>query len=91
MDSTRHLSPGRDGKLARARRDLEIPTLPTLAGRNRRKIARRALEAAKSAATTWLLLDPPARTPLDEELDERGGRNPKPRPIRIEVLLVADA
>ena len=41
-------------------RDLDIQTLPIVAGQKPEQIARRALEAGRSAATTWCCSTPPA-------------------------------
>ncbi|MFL6791266.1 MAG: signal recognition particle protein, partial [Bradyrhizobium sp.] len=77
-------------QLAVLGRDLEIPTLPIVAGQKPQQIARRALEAAKLGGYDVLLLDTAGRTTLDEEMmteaaEIKTAANPH------EVLLVADS
>src|SRR5213596_3858737 len=71
-------------------RDLDIPTLPIVAGQKPAQIAKRALEAAKLGGYDVVLLDTAGRTTLDEEMmaeaaEIKTAANPH------EVLLVADA
>jgi len=47
-------------QLAVLGRDLDIPTLPIVAGQKPAQIAKRALELQNSAATTWCCSIPPA-------------------------------
>src|ERR1051325_3747424 len=77
-------------QLAVLGRDLDIPTLPIVAGQKPAQIARRALEAAKLGGYDVVLLDTAGRTTLDEEMmteaaEIKAAANPH------EVLLVADA
>src|SRR5471030_2138309 len=77
-------------QLAVLGRDLDIPTLPVVAGQKPAQIAKRALEAAKLGGYDVVLLDTAGRTTLDEEMmaeaaDIKTTANPH------EVLLVADA
>src|SRR6202051_3568814 len=77
-------------QLAVLGRDLEIQTLPIVAGQNPAQIARRALEAAKLGGYDVVLLDTAGRTTLDEEMmaeaaEIKASANPH------EVLLVADS
>ncbi len=55
-------------QLAVLGRDLDIPTLPIVAGQKPAQIARRALEAAKLGGYDVVLLDTAGRTTLDEEM-----------------------
>ena len=77
-------------QLAVLGRDLEIQTLPIVAGQKPAQIARRALEAAKLGGYDVVLLDTAGRTTLDEEMmteaaEIKAAANPH------EVLLVADS
>src|SRR5881227_655662 len=77
-------------QLAVLGRDLEIQTLPIVAGQKPAQIAKRALEAAKLGGYDVVLLDTAGRTTLDEEMmaeaaDIKTTANPH------EVLLVADS
>ena len=77
-------------QLAVLGRDLDIPTLPIVAGQKPTQIARRALEAGKLGGYDVVLLDTAGRTTLDEEMmaeaaDIKTTANPH------EVLLVADS
>ncbi len=77
-------------QLAVLGRDLEIQTLPIVAGQKPAQIAKRALEAAKLGGYDVLLLDTAGRTTLDEEMMAEAAEiktvaNPH------EVLLVADS
>jgi signal recognition particle subunit SRP54 len=77
-------------QLAVLGRDLEIQTLPIVAGQKPAQIARRALEAAKLGGYDVVLLDTAGRTTLDEEMmteaaEIKTAANPH------EVLLVADS
>src|SRR5476649_1336433 len=76
-------------QLAVLGRDLDIPTLPIVAGQKPAQIAKRALEAGKLGGYDVVLLDTAGRTTLDEEMmkevsEVRRAVNPH------EVLLVAD-
>src|SRR5438445_2451150 len=76
-------------QLAVLGRDLDIATLPIVAGQKPAQIARRALEAAKLGGYDVVLLDTAGRTTLDEEMmseaaEIKAAANPH------EVLLVAD-
>ena len=76
-------------QLAVLGRDLDIPTLPIVAGQKPAQIAKRALEAAKLGGYDVVLLDTAGRTTLDEEMmseaaEIKATANPH------EVLLVAD-
>src|SRR5918996_3341862 len=77
-------------QLAVLGRDLELPTLPIVAGQKPAQIAKRALEAAKLGGYDVVLLDTAGRTTLDEEMmteaaEIKTAANPH------EVLLVADS
>src|SRR5271168_2900863 len=77
-------------QLAVLGRDLDIPTLPIVAGQKPAQIAKRALEAAKLGGYDVVLLDTAGRTTLDEEMMSEAAEikavtNPH------EVLLVADS
>ena len=77
-------------QLAVLGRDLDIPTLPIVAGQKPAQIAKRALEAGKLGGYDVVLLDTAGRTTLDEEMmteaaDIKAAANPH------EVLLVADS
>ena len=77
-------------QLAVLGRDLDITTLPIVAGQKPEQIARRALEAGKLGGYDVVLLDTAGRTTLDEEMmaeaaEIKAVANPH------EVLLVADS
>jgi signal recognition particle subunit SRP54 len=77
-------------QLAVLGRDLDIPTLPIVAGQQPAQIAKRALEAGKLGGYDVVLLDTAGRTTLDEEMMAeaaaiKAAANPH------EVLLVADS
>src|SRR5919109_2522247 len=77
-------------QLAVLGRDLDIPTLPVVAGQKPAQIAKRALEAGKLGGFDVVLLDTAGRTTLDEEMMAeaaaiKAAANPH------EVLLVADS
>jgi signal recognition particle subunit SRP54 len=77
-------------QLAVLGRDLDIATLPIVAGQKPEQIARRALEAGKLGGYDVVLLDTAGRTTLDEEMMAeaaaiKSSANPH------EVLLVADS
>jgi signal recognition particle subunit SRP54 len=77
-------------QLAVLGRDLDIQTLPIVAGQKPPQIARRALEAGKLGGYDVVLLDTAGRTTLDEEMmaeaaEIKSTANPH------EVLLVADS
>lgn len=77
-------------QLAVLGRDLDIPTLPIVAGQQPPQIAKRALEAGKLGGYDIVLLDTAGRTTLDEEMMAeaaaiKAAANPH------EVLLVADS
>jgi signal recognition particle subunit SRP54 len=77
-------------QLAVLGRDLEIDTLPIVAGQQPPDIARRAMEAGKLGGYDVVLLDTAGRTTLDEEMmteaaEIKAAANPH------EVLLVADS
>src|SRR5260221_2275391 len=77
-------------QLAVLGRDLDIPTLPIVAGQKPAQIAKRALEAAKLGGYDVVLLDTAGRTTLDEEMmAEAAGIKTAANPH--EVLLVADS
>ena len=76
-------------QLAVLGRDLDIPTLPIVAGQKPAQIAKRALEAGKLGGYDVVLLDTAGRTTLDEEMmseaaEIKAAANPH------EVLLVLD-
>src|ERR1700710_780409 len=77
-------------QLAVLGRDLDIPTLPIVAGQKPAQIARRALEAAKLGGYDVVLLDTAGRTTLDEEMMTEAAEI-KTAASPHEVLLVADA
>src|SRR5207237_8204747 len=60
--------PGAMEQLAVLGRDLDIPTLPIVAGQQPAQIAKRALEAGKLGGYDVVLLDTAGRTTLDEEM-----------------------
>src|SRR6266571_7841818 len=77
-------------QLAVLGRDLDIQTVPIVAGQKPAQIAKRALEAARLGGYDVVLLDTAGRTTLDEEMMAeaaaiKAAANPH------EVLLVADA
>jgi len=77
-------------QLAVLGRDLDVPTLPIVAGQQPAQIAKRALDAAKLGGYDVVLLDTAGRTTLDEDMmreaaDIKSTANPH------EVLLVADS
>src|SRR6202142_1561593 len=77
-------------QLAVLGRDLDIQTLPIVAGQKPAQIAKRALEAAKLGGYDVVLLDTAGRTTLDDEMMAEAAAikavaNPH------EVLLVADS
>jgi len=77
-------------QLAVLGRDLDIQTLPIVAGQKPADIARRALEAGKLGGYDVVLLDTAGRTTLDEEMmTEAADIKAAARPH--EVLLVADS
>ncbi|WP_439924039.1 signal recognition particle protein [Nitrobacter sp. JJSN] len=77
-------------QLAVLGRDLEVQTLPIVAGQKPEQIARRALEAGKLGGYDVVLLDTAGRTTLDEEMMSEAA-NIKAVAQPHEVLLVADA
>jgi signal recognition particle subunit SRP54 len=77
-------------QLAVLGRDLDIPTLPIVAGQMPPQIARRALEAGKLGGYDVVLLDTAGRTTLDEEMMAEAA-SIKSTANPHEVLLVADA
>jgi signal recognition particle subunit SRP54 len=77
-------------QLAVLGRDLDIPTLPVVAGQQPPQIAKRALEAGKLGGYDVVLLDTAGRTTLDEEMMAEAA-SIKTTANPHEVLLVADA
>src|SRR6201988_3551032 len=77
-------------QLAVLGRDLDIQTLPIVAGQRPTQIARRALEAAKLGGYDVVLLDTAGRTTLDEEMMTEAAEI-KAAASPHEVLLVADS
>jgi signal recognition particle subunit SRP54 len=77
-------------QLAVLGRDLDIPTLPIVAGQQPPQIAKRALEAGKLGGYDVVLLDTAGRTTLDEEMMAEAAAI-KTTANPHEVLLVADA
>src|SRR5215210_4627073 len=77
-------------QLAVLGRDLDIPTLPVVAGQKPEQIAKRALEAAKLGGYDVVLLDTAGRTTLDEEMMTEAAAI-KAAASPHEVLLVADS
>ena len=77
-------------QLAVLGRDLDIPTLPIVAGQKPAQIAKRALEAAKLGGYDVVLLDTAGRTTLDEEMMSEAAEI-KTTANPHEVLLVADS
>ena len=77
-------------QLAVLGRDLDIQTLPIVAGQKPAQIAKRALEAAKLGGYDVVLLDTAGRTTLDEEMMSEAAEI-KTTANPHEVLLVADS
>ncbi len=77
-------------QLAVLGRDLDIQTLPIVAGQKPAQIAQRALEAAKLGGYDVVLLDTAGRTTLDEEMMAEAAEI-KTTANPHEVLLVADS
>jgi len=77
-------------QLAVLGRDLEIQTLPIVAGQKPEQIAKRALEAGKLGGYDVVLLDTAGRTTLDEEMMAEAATI-KTAANPHEVLLVADS
>src|SRR5919199_1128104 len=77
-------------QLAVLGRDLDIATLPIVAGQKPAQIARRALDAGKLGGYDVVLLDTAGRTTLDEERMAEAAKI-KTTASPHEVLLVADA
>src|SRR6187431_2862984 len=77
-------------QLAVLGRDLDIQTLPIVAGQKPAQIAKRALEAAKLGGYDVVLLDTAGRTTLDEEMMTEAAEI-KTTANPHEVLLVADS
>lgn len=77
-------------QLAVLGRDLDIQTLPIVAGQKPAQIAKRALEAAKLGGYDVVLLDTAGRTTLDEEMMSEAAEI-KAAASPHEVLLVADS
>ena len=77
-------------QLAILGRDMEVPTLPIVAGQKPAQIARRALEAGKLGGYDVVLLDTAGRTTLDDEMMAEAAEI-KSVAQPHEVLLVADA
>jgi signal recognition particle subunit SRP54 len=77
-------------QLAILGRDLDIPTLPIVAGQQPPQIAKRALEAGRLGGYDVVLLDTAGRTTLDEEMMAEAA-SIKSTASPHEVLLVADA
>src|SRR5216683_1798673 len=77
-------------QLAVLGRDLDIQTLPIVAGQKPAQIAKRALEAAKLGGYDVVLLDTAGRTTLDEEMMAEAAEI-KTAASPHEVLLVADS
>src|SRR6267143_135675 len=77
-------------QLAVLGRDLDIQTLPIVAGQKPAHIAKRALEAAKLGGYDVVLLDTAGRTTLDEEMMAEAAEI-KTAASPHEVLLVADS
>ena len=82
--------PAAQEQLAILGRDLEVETLPVVAGQKPEQIAQRALQAAKLGGYDVVLLDTAGRTTLDEEMmQEAAAVKTAAKPH--EVLLVADS
>jgi signal recognition particle subunit SRP54 len=82
--------PAAQEQLAVLGRDLEVDTLPVVAGQMPTQIAQRALQAGKLGGYDVVLLDTAGRTTLDEEMmteaaQVKAAANPH------EILLVADS
>src|SRR5580704_9885307 len=77
-------------QLAVLGRDLDIPTLPIVAGQQPPQIAKRAIEAGKLGGYDVVLLDTAGRTTLDEEMMAEAA-SIKTTANPHEVLLVADS
>ena len=77
-------------QLAVLGRDLDIQTLPIVAGQKPAQIAKRALEAGKLGGYDVVLLDTAGRTTLDEEMMAEAAEI-KTTANPHEVLLVADS
>ena len=77
-------------QLAVLGRDLEIQTLPIVAGQKPEQIAKRALEAGRLGGYDVVLLDTAGRTTLDEEMMAEAAAI-KTAANPHEVLLVADS
>src|ERR1700758_1283756 len=77
-------------QLAVLGRDLDIPTLPIVAGQQPAQIAKRALEAGKLGGYDVVLLDTAGRTTLDEDMMAEAAAI-KSTANPHEVLLVADS
>src|SRR3984885_3032544 len=77
-------------QLAVLGRDLDIQTLPIVAGQKPAQIAKRALEAGKFGGYDVVLLDTAGRTTLDEEMMAEAAEI-KTTANPHEVLLVADS
>ncbi|MBV8927098.1 MAG: signal recognition particle protein, partial [Bradyrhizobium sp.] len=77
-------------QLAVLGRDLEIATLPIVAGQQPPQIAKRALEAGRLVGYDVVLLDTAGRTTLDEEMMAEAA-SIKATADPHEILLVADA
>ena len=82
--------PAAQEQLAVLGRDLEVDTLPIVAGQMPTQIAQRALQAGKLGGYDVVLLDTAGRTTLDEEMmteaaQVKAAANPH------EILLVADS
>jgi signal recognition particle subunit SRP54 len=77
-------------QLAVLGRDLDIPTLPIVAGQQPPQIAKRAIEAGKLGGYDVVLLDTAGRTTLDEEMMAEAA-SIKTSANPHEVLLVADS
>jgi signal recognition particle subunit SRP54 len=77
-------------QLAVLGRDLDIPTLPIVAGQQPPQIAKRAIEAGKLGGYDVVLLDTAGRTTLDEDMMAEAA-SIKTTANPHEVLLVADS
>ncbi len=77
-------------QLAVLGRDLDIPTLPIVAGQKPAQIAKRALQAARLGGYDVVLLDTAGRTTLDDEMMAEAAEI-KAVAAPHEVLLVADS
>ncbi|MBN9599488.1 MAG: signal recognition particle protein [Afipia sp.] len=82
--------PAAQEQLAVLGRDLDIPTLPIVAGQMPTQIAQRAIQAARLGGYDVVLLDTAGRTTLDEEMMQEAAAV-KAAAQPHEVLLVADA